>query len=122
MFVATSKARIFTGPLLEHFGVAQYFKGIYGAELDGKFDDKKNLLAHLITQEKILASASVMIGDRRHDIEAAKACGMRSIGVLYGYGSREELEAAGADMIIGDLNALLAATTIQSYSTTDRGA
>ena len=107
IFVATSKTRIYAEPVLKHCGIDHYFSGIYGAELDGKFDDKKDLIAHLIIREGIQPAYSIMIGDRRHDIDAAKVNGMRSVGVLYGYGDRKELEEAGADRILNGLEELL---------------
>ncbi len=111
MFIGTSKSVVFAKPLMEHFGLDHYFTGIYGAELDGKYDDKNILLSHIIAQEGIPKLESVMIGDRRYDIEAAKVNGIRSIGVLYGYGSREELEATGADLIIENFDELMQVIT-----------
>jgi len=78
-----------------------YFAGVYGTEPEGRFDDKANLLAHLLVTERIAPERAVMIGDRAGDIVGAKANRVRSIGVLWGYGSRSELEGAGADRLCG---------------------
>ncbi len=99
LFVATAKPRQFAQRILDHFALSQYFDVIYGAEFDGRFDNKADLLAHLFATEGIDPASAVMIGDRDADIKAAKANGVASIGVLWGYGPRAELEAAGADAI-----------------------
>jgi phosphoglycolate phosphatase len=74
-------------------------RGVYGAELDGRYDDKAELLAHLLATERVSADVAVMIGDRAVDMRAAKANGLRAVGVLWGYGSERELVEAGADML-----------------------
>ena len=68
--------------------------------LGGKLDYKPELLAHILYEQDICASYSIMVGDRRHDIVGAHAVNMRGLGVLWGYGSRDELEAAGADQLV----------------------
>lgn len=97
LFVATAKPRIFAERIVEHFGLAPFFSGIYGAELDGRYDDKSELLAHLVAKEALSPAAAIMVGDRSHDIVAAKRNRMAAIGVTYGYGTFDELRAAGAD-------------------------
>jgi phosphoglycolate phosphatase len=73
----------------------------------GELDHKPELLAHILSRHHDIApSRSVMVGDRRHDIAGAHAVGMRGLGVLWGYGNRDELETAGADQLVettGDL-------------------
>jgi phosphoglycolate phosphatase len=96
LFVATAKPRIFAIRIVEHFGLAPFIQAVYGSELDRANADKKNLLAHLLRMESLSAATTVMLGDRALDIVAAKENGVFSIGVLWGYGSREELMAAGA--------------------------
>ena len=54
-----------------------------------------------------MSGQAAMIGDRRYDIEGGKACGLQTIGVLYGYGSREEFEIAGADHIVEEPQEIL---------------
>jgi phosphoglycolate phosphatase len=99
LFVATSKPAVFAERIVKHFGIDHHFAGVYGPELDGRFDSKTDLLAHLLATERIPAEATVMVGDRAADIVAAKANGIRSIGVLWGYGSKAELAEAGTDRI-----------------------
>ncbi|MGE5550796.1 MAG: HAD hydrolase-like protein [Bacteroidota bacterium] len=99
MFLATSKPKIYADRIVKHFGLDRYFTAVYGAELDGRYDNKADLLAHLLAMEKIPPAAAVMVGDRASDVAAAKANGVRSIGVLWGYGSEDELAGAGADRL-----------------------
>jgi len=95
LYVATSKPRIAAGRIVEHFEMGQYFDKVYGCELDGTRANKTDLLAYAIG-ENPAASSRTMIGDRKHDLIGAIANGIRPIGVSYGYGSSEELTAAGA--------------------------
>ena len=99
MCVATSKRRDFADRVIDYLGLRSYVRGVYGAEPRGGLDRKQDLLAHILNVENLEANACTMLGDRFHDIEAAKANAIRSIGALWGYGGREELEKAGADTI-----------------------
>ena len=99
LIVATSKPHAFARPILRHFGLAGRFAAIHGAELDGRRDDKAELIAHIIATEHVDPAAAVMIGDRRYDIDGARANRLRAIGVLWGYGSMEELRTAGASAL-----------------------
>lgn len=96
-YVATLKPKTYADRIVRHLGLDRYFAGVYGPELEGRFDDKVDLLAHLLATEKIPPAVAVMVGDRAGDIVAARANGVRSIGVLWGYGSEAELVEAGAD-------------------------
>ena len=96
-FVATLKPKPYADRIVHRLGLEPYFAGVYGPEMEGRFDDKVDLLAHLLATEKIPAERAVMIGDRAGDIVAARANGVRSIGVLWGYGSESELTDARAD-------------------------
>ena len=100
-FVATAKPTVFARRIIDHFGLAGHFTRVYGAELGNRFDDKADLLAHLLVAERLAPESAVMIGDRGVDVIAAKANGIRSIGVLWGYGSEPELVAAGAHGLCG---------------------
>jgi len=109
-FVATLKPKPYADRIVRRLGLERYFVGIYGPEMDGRFDDKVDLVAHLLAREKIPADRAVMIGDRVGDIVAARANGVRSIGVLWGYGSESELTDARADQLCaspGDLRSCL---------------
>lgn len=100
IYLATSKREVFAQRILENLKLATYFDGIYGSVPDGQRDHKPELLAHILSETDILTSHSLMVGDRRHDIVGAHAVNMRGLGVLWGYGSRHELEAAGADALV----------------------
>ncbi len=100
LILATSKPEHFAIKILEHFDVARYFSNICGATMDEKRTEKDAVIAYALESAGISdISGVVMIGDREYDILGAKSFGMDSIGVLYGYGSREELTAAGATHI-----------------------
>jgi phosphoglycolate phosphatase len=96
LYVCTAKPRIYAERIVAHFGFDAHFAAVYGADLDGRYDDKATLLAHLVDAERLDPRASVMIGDRGHDIRAARANGVRAVAVLWGYGSAAELAAADA--------------------------
>jgi len=95
--VATSKRRDFAERVVTFLGFEQMLPRVWGALPGGGLDDKKDMIAELLRVEGFDPSGTVMIGDRYHDIEAAKANSLRSIGVLWGYGGEQELRAAGAD-------------------------
>ncbi len=97
LYVATSKVRLYTDRILDHFDLGKYFHGVYGSEMDGTLSDKGELIAHILEREELSTEATWMIGDREHDIIGARANNVRSVGALWGYGSSEELSAAGAD-------------------------
>lgn len=96
LFVATSKAHVYADRIVDHFGLRSYFEHVFGAELDGRRVHKADLLAFALARTGTDPSRAIMIGDRSHDIVGAKRNGVAGIGVLYGYGSREELTEAGA--------------------------
>ena len=95
LFVASSKPRVFVERILQHFDLDRYFSAIYGSELDGRLQDKSELLEFALADQKLQGSDCVMIGDRHHDALGAANNGMDFIGVLYGFGSAEEFSANG---------------------------
>lgn len=97
--IATSKLQRFAVDIVDHFGLRPYFHVIHGSDADGRNADKAHLLAHILAAENLSASSCVMIGDRSHDMVGASANGVAGIGVLWGYGDREELVGAGAAAI-----------------------
>jgi phosphoglycolate phosphatase len=99
MCIATSKRRDFADRVIDYLELRPYVRRVYGAEPGGGLDRKQDLLAHILATEQFDASECVMLGDRLHDIEAATHNNIRSIGALWGYGGREELEVAGAGAI-----------------------
>ncbi len=98
MYLCTSKPEIFARRIVTLFGFSPQLKGIYGADLAGRFDDKVKLFAHVMATENLDPDHAIMIGDRSHDLRAARMNGARAVGVLWGYGSREEL--SGADAVV----------------------
>jgi phosphoglycolate phosphatase len=101
LYVVTSKPKIFAGRIMEHFQLAHRFDAIYGTELNGRFDNKADLIEFILQNRKLRAEETVMIGDKREDIVAGKANLTRTIGVTYGYGSLQEITEAAPDGICG---------------------
>jgi len=99
LFIATSKPAIFAQRIVAHFGIAGYFERLFGSELDGTRSDKTELLSHALDETGFDSHETVMIGDRSHDMIGARNNDMTAVGVLYGYGSKDELIAAGAQRI-----------------------
>jgi phosphoglycolate phosphatase len=100
IYLATSKPTVFAETILAHLGIAGFFDGVFGSELDGVRTDKSELLAHCLASLSCSAAGAVMVGDRKHDVVGAKANGMPCVGVLYGYGTKEELIDAGAIALV----------------------
>ena len=109
LYVATSKPSIFAERIVVHFDLKHHFKGIYGSELDGTRCDKTSLIFHILKTESISKSETIMIGDRKHDIIGAKNNGLHGFGVLWGYGTKEELVTSGAHAFIGCPRELISA-------------
>lgn len=100
LIVATSKPEIFAVKIIEHFHLEPYFDYVAGATMDQTRNRKAEVIAYALESCDITdRSQVVMVGDREHDIFGAQEIGIDSIGVLFGYGDREELETAGATYI-----------------------
>ena len=100
LVLATSKPEEFAIRILDHFGLKKYFAVTAGASMDSSRSKKGDVIAYAISLcENFNKDTAVMIGDREHDIIGAKENGLKSIGVLYGYGDENELKTAGADYI-----------------------
>jgi phosphoglycolate phosphatase len=105
--LATSKPQIFAQRILEHFGIASHFTIIGGATLDTSRESKAAVIAYVLDALPAAArAAAVMVGDREHDVIGARQNSLPTIGVSYGYGSRDELRAAGAVAVADDVTAL----------------
>jgi phosphoglycolate phosphatase len=98
-YVATSKPRIFAVRILDHFRITGFFAGVYGSELDGTRVDKGELIAHLLATESLDPTGVIMVGDREHDMVGGAQCGVRCLGVTYGYGTEGELLTHGANRL-----------------------
>jgi phosphoglycolate phosphatase len=96
LLICTSKPQLYAKRIVAHFGLASLLHGVHGPELDGRLDDKRDLMAALLAMEQISPTQCVMIGDRSQDMAAARANNVAGLGVLWGYGTREELLSAGA--------------------------
>jgi phosphoglycolate phosphatase len=107
LFVATSKAHVFADRIIDHFDLRRHFERVFGAELDGTRADKTDLLAYALNAASIDSALALMIGDRSHDMIGARNNGMKGIGVLYGYGSEQELTASGASCLCPTPSAVL---------------
>jgi phosphoglycolate phosphatase len=110
LYVATSKPRVYAERILERFGLTDYFTIIFGSELDGSNIRKTDLLRHALSVSGEKVAKSLMVGDREHDAIGALANGITPVGVLWGYGSRQELTNAGVTRLCerpADLAALV---------------
>lgn len=110
LVLATSKPEAFAVQILEHFGIVEDFFLMAGAAMDESRTRKDEVIAYALRRAGAAPEQCRMIGDREYDVLGAKAHGIPAIGVLYGYGSREELEHAGAAAIaasVQELRALL---------------
>ena len=109
--MATSKPEAFARQIMEHFSLEGYFDAICGATMDETRTDKGEVIAYALQTAGITPRQGVvMVGDREHDVKGAARNGLPCIGAVYGYGSAEELKAAGAVALahtVTDLHALL---------------
>lgn len=101
LVVATSKAELFAKQILEHFELAKYFDKVYGADMEGTRCHKDQVIAYALEEMQLTdVSQVIMVGDKEHDVLGAKRNGIDTIGVLFGFGSRQELEESGAAVIV----------------------
>lgn len=103
--VASAKPETFVRQIAEHFGIAKYFDKIVGITFETTHADKQDLLIAAMP-EKREDHTIAMVGDRLYDMEAAKKLGVDAVGVAYGYGSRDELESSGADVVCDTVDEL----------------
>lgn len=99
--LATSKPYEFSIKILKHFDLYKYFDFFGAATMDGRISKKEDVISNLLNEMGAPDKDEIlMVGDRYHDIEGAKANGLKSAGVLWGYGSKDELQNAGAEYIL----------------------
>ena len=111
LIIATSKPEPFTVKILKHFDLLKYFDFVAAATFDSSRNSKDKVIAYALQSLDIKdRSEVVMIGDRHHDIDGARENGIDSIGVLWGFGSREELETADATYIAESIDDLISIT------------
>ena len=108
--IASSKPTVYVEDILVHFGIREYFDIVVGSELDGRRVHKEEVVAEVLSQLAARGESDpdkmVMIGDRSFDVEGAKAIGAHCIAVSYGYAQPGELENAGAEIIVRDVEGL----------------
>ncbi len=121
--LATSKPTVYAKKIIEKYGVDKYFDIVVGSELDGRRTNKAEVIEEVLRQAaeqewggigqnvyakqiETIREKAIMVGDRHHDIDGAKACRMESIGVRFGYAEAGELEKAGATYIVDTVEAL----------------
>ncbi len=91
LFLATAKPTVYAKQILVHFQLDQYFTEMYGSELTGERTNKADLIAYILEQEQLNAQHCIMVGDRQYDVIGARANGIETIAVNYGYGTTQEL-------------------------------
>lgn len=99
LYVATAKPKVFADRIVDHFEFREFFTAVYGPELDGRFGDKSDLLKMALVESPQKRQA-IMIGDRQHDMIAARDNGLYPVGVSYGFGSVDELKSSGAEELV----------------------
>jgi phosphoglycolate phosphatase len=108
LWVVTSKPEVYARRIVEHFALMPIFHGVHGSELSGARADKRELIAHVLESERLDPASTRMIGDRAEDVVGGRANGTGTVGVLWGYGSEEELVEARPDAIVGSMAELTA--------------
>lgn len=103
---ATSKPAEVARPILEHLGIDRWFTIIGGAAMDSSLDTKTAVMRHVLCQPPVAGRPALMVGDRRDDMEGARNCGLPAAGVLYGYGTRQELEPYAPAFLAPDCESL----------------
>lgn len=105
--LATSKPTVFAERILVHFGLAPHFECVVGSFLDGRREEKAEVIADaLVALAGVTRARALHVGDRRHDVDGARANGIGAIAVGWGYGSREELTSAGPQALVESVSAL----------------
>ncbi|HEY1452600.1 MAG TPA: HAD hydrolase-like protein [Roseiarcus sp.] len=96
LFLCTAKPIVYAERILRHFDLDRHFEAAYGDDLDGRYQDKADLIARILDERDLGAADCCMLGDRKHDVLAASRHAIPTIGALWGYGGADELRAAGA--------------------------
>jgi phosphoglycolate phosphatase len=115
LVVATAKPAVFARRIVDYFELTRYFKTVYGSELDGTRAEKASLIAHILQEESFDPTRSVMIGDRAYDMIGAKENSVSRCGVLWGYGSHDELERSGAQAVVATPAELIPAIRSKAF-------
>jgi phosphoglycolate phosphatase len=108
LWVVTSKPTVYAERIVQHFGLDRWLERVYGSELSGENGDKRRLIREVLSREALVPRETWMVGDRMHDVRGARENGLRSVGVLWGYGREDELRAARPDGIVASMPELCA--------------
>lgn len=100
LFVATSKPLVYAERIVRHFRLERWLDDVFGSELDGRRTNKVELITHVLEATGCDPAETVMVGDRRHDAQGARANAVYPVGAGWGYGSRQELIGAGVSKIL----------------------
>jgi len=106
LYLSTSKPKVFATQILDHFNLTPFFHTVYGSELEGRWSEKGELIAYIIDQENLHREATLMVGDRIHDIDGGKENGVMTAAVSYGFGTRDEIVASGPDIVFESIEEL----------------
>lgn len=104
--IASSKPTVLVERILDHFAITQYFDAVVGSNLDGTRTKKEEVVEEALRQLQCVKEKTAMVGDRKFDIEGARAFGLTGIGVSFGYAEERELQEAGADYIVDTVEEL----------------
>jgi phosphoglycolate phosphatase len=107
LWVVTSKPGVYAQRIVEHFGLSRHFQAVYGSELSGERAHKAELIRYVLQQENLSPQAVLVVGDREYDVLGARANGLGSVGITWGYGSMAELELAKPDAIVSSMSELI---------------
>jgi phosphoglycolate phosphatase len=105
LFIATTKPKNYAEIIVKHFAL-DGFDGVFGTGMDGSFDNKAELVAHILESESLSSEETVMIGDRREDVLAGKQNRTKTIGVTYGFGPRTEIADSTPDWICDNVQGI----------------
>lgn len=100
--VATAKYQSYAEQIIAAGDLSSLISGVYGSEADGRLGNKVHLLEHILREEHLSPAQTIMIGDTRFDMEAARAHDLTAVGVQWGYGHRDDLKTAGAHYIVDE--------------------
>ena len=100
LFIATVKPTRIAEKVLSDLGLSSWFSGVAGSSMDSRRRDKSSIISHALKKFDLDPLRSMMIGDRKQDINGARENGMRALAVTYGFGSKEELHSSRPDHMV----------------------
>ena len=120
LILATAKPSVYAHRIIEHFGLDRWLDAAYGSELDGRRTNKVELLGYLLKEQQLGPDECQMVGDREHDMLAARYHGAGAIGVLWGYGTPIELLESGAETLVASPAELAEILIVEQEGRTNR--